>query len=35
VKDNLTLIVAGIVIVSLMPAAIQFLREWRGKAKKD
>jgi membrane-associated protein len=34
VKDNLSLIVIGIVIASLMPALVQFVREWREKAKK-
>jgi membrane-associated protein len=34
VKDNLTLIVVGIVIVSLLPALAQFVRELREKANK-
>ena len=33
VKDNLTLIVVAIVVVSLLPAASTFLKEWRGRAR--
>ena len=29
VKDNLTLIVIGIVVVSLIPAVMTFVKEWR------
>jgi membrane-associated protein len=32
VKDHLTLIVLGIVAVSLIPAATTFVREWRGRS---
>jgi len=35
VKDNLTLIVVGIVIVSLIPAASTFLRERRARRRKS
>ena len=31
VKNHLTLIVIGIVIVSLLPAALTFAKEWRGR----
>jgi len=33
VKDHLTLIVLGIVAVSLIPAATTFLKEWRGRPR--
>jgi membrane-associated protein len=33
VKKNLTLIVLGIVVISLIPAATTFLRERRGRAR--
>lgn len=33
VKDHLTLIVVGIVAVSLLPAATTFVKEWRGRAR--
>ena len=33
VKDHLTLIVLGIVAVSLLPAATTLVKEWRGRAR--
>ena len=33
VRDNLTLIVVAIVVVSLLPAASTFLKEWRGRKR--
>jgi membrane-associated protein len=33
VKDNLTLIVVAIVVVSLLPAASTFLQEWRARKR--
>ncbi len=33
VKDHLTLIVLGIVAVSLLPAVTTFVKEWRGRAR--